>query len=158
MFRRKQKPEQGANNTSSLKCFLCQGNWTGTNIEALKDHLEKNHKVVFKIKELIELSQPSRPPLLEKAKASPAPVTRNRSPPPLPENKELSKAMASPAPFTRNRSPPPLPENKELSKASQEAVLRRHILLENEKKKKYNMAVTETGETILYCVYSTLYS
>ena len=58
MFRRKQEPEERANSTISLQCFLCQGNWTGTNIEALKDHLEKNHKVVFKIKELIELSQP----------------------------------------------------------------------------------------------------
>ena len=58
MFRREQEPEERANSTISLQCFLCQGNWTGTNIEALKDHLEKNHKVVFKIKELIELSQP----------------------------------------------------------------------------------------------------
>ena len=58
MFRREQEPEQGDINTISLKCFLCQGNWTGTNVEVLTDHLEKDHKVVFKIKELIELSQP----------------------------------------------------------------------------------------------------
>ena len=58
LFRREQEPEQGTHNTISLKCFLCQGNWTGTNIEALTDHLEKDHKVVFKIKELIELSKP----------------------------------------------------------------------------------------------------
>ena len=58
MFRREQEPEKGTHNTTSLKCFLCQGNWTGTNIEALTDHLEKDHKVVFQIKELIELSKP----------------------------------------------------------------------------------------------------
>ena len=57
MFRWSQDPEQGTHNIISLKCFLCQGNWTGTNVEALTDHLEKEHKVVFKIKELIELSQ-----------------------------------------------------------------------------------------------------
>ena len=94
---------------------------------------------------------------LSKAMASPAPIKKSRAPPPLSKNEELSKALVSPGPITRSRAPPPLPENKELSKASQEEVLRRHILLENEKKK-YNMAVTETGETILYCVYSTLYS
>ena len=58
MFRMKKEPEQGTNNTISLKCFLCQGNWTGTNKEELRKHLEKDHKVVFQIKELIELSKP----------------------------------------------------------------------------------------------------
>ena len=58
MFRMKKEPEQGTNNTISLKCFLCQGNWTGTNKEELREHLEKDHKVVFQIKELIELSKP----------------------------------------------------------------------------------------------------
>ena len=57
-FRRKREPEQGTKNTISLKCFLCQGNWTGNNEEELKKHLEKDHKVVFQIKELIELSKP----------------------------------------------------------------------------------------------------
>ena len=58
MFRMKKEPEQGTNNTISLKCFLCQGNWAGTNKEELRKHLEKDHKVVFQIKELIELSKP----------------------------------------------------------------------------------------------------
>ena len=58
MFRRKQEPEQGTHNTISLKCFLCQGNWTGTNKAELREHLEEGHKVVFQIKELIELSKP----------------------------------------------------------------------------------------------------
>ena len=58
MFRRKQEPEQGTHNTISLKCFLCQGNWNGSNKEELRKHLEKDHKVVFQIKELIELSKP----------------------------------------------------------------------------------------------------
>ena len=58
MFRRKHEPEHETHNTISLKCFLCQGNWTGTNKEELRKHLEKDHKVVFQIKELIELSKP----------------------------------------------------------------------------------------------------
>ena len=57
MFRWRQEPEQGTHNTVSLRCYLCQGNWTGTNTEELRKHLEKDHKVVFKIKELIELSK-----------------------------------------------------------------------------------------------------
>ena len=57
MFRWRQEPEQGTHNTVSLRCYLCQGNWTGTNKQELTDHLEKGHKVVFQIKELIELSQ-----------------------------------------------------------------------------------------------------
>ena len=48
------EPEQG---TCRLECFLCQGNWTGNNKEELVEHLETGHKVVFKIKELIELSE-----------------------------------------------------------------------------------------------------
>ena len=58
MFRWKKEPEQETHNTISLKCFLCQGNWTGTNKQELRKHLEKDHKVVFQIKELIELSKP----------------------------------------------------------------------------------------------------
>ena len=58
MFRMKKEPEQGTNNTISLKCFLCQGNWTGSNKEELREHLEEDHKVVFQIKKLIELSKP----------------------------------------------------------------------------------------------------
>ena len=54
----KKEPEQGTHNTISLKCFLCQGNWTGTNKEELREHLEQDHKVVFQINELIELSKP----------------------------------------------------------------------------------------------------
>ena len=58
MFSRKQdgvpEPEQG---TCSLKCFLCQENWTENNKEELGKHLENGHQVVFKIKELIELSE-----------------------------------------------------------------------------------------------------
>ena len=61
MFRRRQErvtePEQGTQDTISLKCFLCQGNWTGNSKEKLTEHLEKAHKVDFKIKELIELSE-----------------------------------------------------------------------------------------------------
>ena len=61
MFRRRQEPvtepEQGTQDTISLKCFLCQGKWTGNSKEELTEHLEKAHKVVFKIKELIELSE-----------------------------------------------------------------------------------------------------
>ena len=57
MFRWKKEPEQETHNTISLKCFLCQGNWTGTNKKELRTHLEKGHKVVFWIKELIELSE-----------------------------------------------------------------------------------------------------
>ena len=55
---RKQNKEQGSHNTISLKCFLCQGNWNGTKKEELRKHLEKDHKVVFQVKELIELSNP----------------------------------------------------------------------------------------------------
>ena len=66
MFRMKKEPEQGTNNTISLKCFLCQGNWTGTNKEELRKHLEKGHKVFFQIKELIELSE-NQPGELEPA-------------------------------------------------------------------------------------------
>ena len=61
MFRRRHdrvtEPEQGTKDTISLKCFLCQGNWTGNSKEELTEHLEKAHKVVFKIKDLIELSE-----------------------------------------------------------------------------------------------------
>ena len=61
MFRRRQErvtePEQGTQDIISLKCFLCQGKWTGNSKEELTEHLEKGHKVVFKIKELIELSE-----------------------------------------------------------------------------------------------------
>ena len=51
------EPEQGTQDTISLKCFLCQRKWTGNSKEELTEHLEKAHKVVFKIKELIELSE-----------------------------------------------------------------------------------------------------
>ena len=61
MFRRGQErvtePEQGTQDIISLKCFLCQGKCTGNSKEDLTEHLEKAHKVVFKIKELIELSE-----------------------------------------------------------------------------------------------------
>ena len=61
MFSRRQDwvtgAEQGTKDTISLKCFLCQGKWTGNSKEELTEHLEKAHKVVFKIKELIELSE-----------------------------------------------------------------------------------------------------
>ena len=70
MFRRRQErvtePEQGTQDTISLKCFLCQGKWTGNSKEDLTEHLEKGHKVVFKIKELIELSE-SQPDELDTA-------------------------------------------------------------------------------------------
>ena len=78
------EPEQGTKDTISLKCFLCQekcyrcqrcccslicqGKWTGNSKEELTKHLEKAHKVVFKIKELIELSQ-SQPEELDTAAA-----------------------------------------------------------------------------------------
>ena len=56
------QPTEGLNfdeiiNTCSLECFLCKGNWTGDNKEELEEHLEKGHKVVFKVKELMELSE-----------------------------------------------------------------------------------------------------
>ena len=58
IFRRNQErvtePEQG---NCSLEYFLCQGKWSGNNEEKLVQHLEKGHNVVFKIKELIELSE-----------------------------------------------------------------------------------------------------
>ena len=60
MFRKKQESEQGH---ISYKCFLCQGNWTGTNKEDLKEHLEDAHKVVFKIEELVELSAEELEPI-----------------------------------------------------------------------------------------------
>ena len=70
MFRRRQErvtePEQGTQDTISLKCFLCQGKWTGNSKEDLTEHLEKAHKVVFKIKELIKLSE-SQPEELDTA-------------------------------------------------------------------------------------------
>ena len=39
-----------------LTCFLCQGAWTGDNKDDLQRHLEKDHKAIFKISELMELS------------------------------------------------------------------------------------------------------
>ena len=51
------EPEQGTQDTISLICSLCQEKWTGNSKEELTEHLEKAHKVVFKIKELIELSE-----------------------------------------------------------------------------------------------------
>ena len=61
MFRRRQdrvtEPEQGTQDTISLKCFLCQRKWTGNSKKEFIEQLEKSHKVVFKIKELIELSK-----------------------------------------------------------------------------------------------------
>ena len=60
------EPEQGTQDTISLKCFLCQGKWTGNSKEDLTEHLEKAHKVVFKIKELIKLSE-SQPEELDTA-------------------------------------------------------------------------------------------
>ena len=66
MFKWKQEPKQEGHDTVILKCYLCQGNWTGTNKQELTDHLEKAHKVVFQIKELIELSE-SQPDELEPA-------------------------------------------------------------------------------------------
>ena len=61
MFRRRQErvtePGHGTQDTIRLKCFLCQGKWTGNSKEELTEHLERDHKVVFKIKELIELSE-----------------------------------------------------------------------------------------------------
>ena len=58
MFRWSQEPKQGAHNTIRLKCFLCQGKWTGTSEEELRQHIEKDHRVLFQIEELIELSKP----------------------------------------------------------------------------------------------------
>ena len=69
MFKWKQQPEQGDQDTVSLKCFLCQGNWTGTDKQELTEHLENCHKVVFQIKKLIELSE-SQPDELEPADAA----------------------------------------------------------------------------------------
>ena len=71
MFRRRQdwvtEPEQGTQDIISLKCFLCQGKWTGNSKEELTEHLEKGHKVVFKIKELIELSERQPEELMDTA-------------------------------------------------------------------------------------------
>ena len=57
MFRRKQEvTEPEIQDTIPLKCFLCQGAWTGTNNKDLEKHLENDHKVIFGIKEITELS------------------------------------------------------------------------------------------------------
>ena len=49
------QPELGTQ-VSILTCFLCQGAWTGDNKDDLQRHLEKDHKAIFKITELMELS------------------------------------------------------------------------------------------------------
>ena len=49
------QPELGTQDII-LTCFLCQGEWTGVNKDDLQRHLEKDHKVIFKISELMELS------------------------------------------------------------------------------------------------------
>ena len=59
MFRRKQEitePELEIQDTIPLECFLCQGAWTGATKDDLGRHLEKDHKVIFGIKLIIELS------------------------------------------------------------------------------------------------------
>ena len=57
MFRRKQEvTEPEIHDIIPLECFLCQGAWTGTNRKDLEKHLEKDHKVIFGIKEITELS------------------------------------------------------------------------------------------------------
>ena len=58
MFRRKQEvTEPEIQVIIPLECFLCQGAWTGTNKEDLEKHLENDHKVIFGIKEIMELSR-----------------------------------------------------------------------------------------------------
>ena len=49
------QPELGTQDII-LTCFLCQGAWTGDNKDDLQRHLEKDHKAIFKISELMELS------------------------------------------------------------------------------------------------------
>ena len=49
------QPELGTQDII-LTCFLCQGAWTGVNKDDLQRHLEKDHKAIFKITELMELS------------------------------------------------------------------------------------------------------
>ena len=57
MFRRKQEvTEREIQDTIPLECFLCQGAWTGKNKEELEKHLENDHKVIFGIKQITELS------------------------------------------------------------------------------------------------------
>ena len=58
MFRRQKTMQEQETDDIVYKCFLCQGKWTGTSEEELRQHLEKDHKVLFQIEELIELSKP----------------------------------------------------------------------------------------------------
>ena len=54
------QPDQGTQDII-LTCFLCQGAWTGDNKDDLQRHLEKDHKAIFKISELMELSVNKKP-------------------------------------------------------------------------------------------------
>ena len=105
MFNRRQEPanepEQGTQDTISLKCFLCQGKWTGNSKKELTEHLENTHKVVFKVKDLIELSesQPEEPDTAadEERPGCHSPgrlrplANRRGAPPPLPNSTNEEK-------------------------------------------------------------------
>ena len=58
MFRRKQEvTEPEIQDIIHLECFLCQGTWTGSKKDELEKHLDKDHKVIFGIKEITDLSE-----------------------------------------------------------------------------------------------------
>ena len=56
-WRKCEEPGSGEDEPYSIQCFLCRGAWTGRNVKGLEKHLEDDHKVFFKVKELIELSK-----------------------------------------------------------------------------------------------------
>ena len=75
-LRRRQKvtePKLGNEETPSIKCFLCQGQWTGTSKEELATHLEEDHKVLFGIKEIMEQGENKEEALTETEPEIPAP-------------------------------------------------------------------------------------
>ena len=51
------EPEPEIQDIIQLECFLCQGKWTGSKKDELEKHLEKDHKVIFGIKEITDLSE-----------------------------------------------------------------------------------------------------
>ena len=67
------KPELGNEETPSIKCFLCQGQWTGTSKEELATHLEEDHKVLFGIKEIMEQGENQEEVITETEPEIPAP-------------------------------------------------------------------------------------
>ena len=67
------EPRLGNEETPSIKCFLCQGQWTGTSKEELATHLEEDHKVLFGIKEIMEQGENQEEVITETEPEIPAP-------------------------------------------------------------------------------------